>query len=115
MAEYGPRGFQALACAFDPMAKMVVPDFVREFKVTYPVGYCSRETVYKFLGANLDYGIHVPQLVFIDRSGVIRYQSLFRGDGETAREERVRARLEELLKEPPPSKHRASARSRSRS
>jgi hypothetical protein len=43
----------------------------------------------------------VPQLVLIDRSGVIRYQSpLNGGDGTFFQEATLRARIEELLKEP---------------
>ena len=109
--EYGPKGVQFLGCAFDPMARMVVPDFVGKLGVKYPVGWQTQAIVYNFLSANPLYAISVPQLVFIDRKGVIRYQSQYRGDGETGQEPNVRRRIEELLAEKAPSTHGTRARS----
>src|SRR3982751_4521354 len=43
--EYGPRGFQPLAVAWNDMSKMLVPDFVKEFKGTFPVGCGDRHVV----------------------------------------------------------------------
>jgi hypothetical protein len=40
----------------------------------------------------------VPQLVLIDRSGNIRYQTPREGDADSTREEVIRGRIEELLK-----------------
>jgi peroxiredoxin len=98
--EYGPKGFQALAVAFNPMAKMLVPDFVSEFKINFPVGFDEREPVNLFLQNPPESALHVPQLVFIDRKGIIRKQSLPRNDAETGAEANVRKMVEQLLAEP---------------
>ena len=98
--EYGPKGFQAVGIAFNDMANMLVPDFVRDFRVNYPVGYTSRQAVYSFLQNDPNIGLHVPQIVIIDRKGVIRHQSLPREDSLTATEPFLRKSIEALLKEP---------------
>ncbi len=107
--EYGPKGFQAIGCSFDPMPKLVVPDFVKNLNLKHPVGYSFQELVYPFLQAEPGYAVHVPQLVFIDRKGVIRNQSAPRGDGETAKEENVRKWIQLLLAEPGGAPKRVSA------
>jgi thiol-disulfide isomerase/thioredoxin len=97
--EYGPKGFQAVGAAFNEMANMMVSDFVRDFHVNYPVGFVPRETVYSFLQVDPNMAVHVPQLVFIDRKGMIRHQSLPREDSMTATETFVRTTIEKLLAE----------------
>ena len=97
--EYGPQGFQALGVAFNDMAHMVVSDFVRDFKVNYPVGYSERANVYSLLQMDPNMGLHVPQILIIDRKGVIRHQSLPRGDVSSATEAFLRQNIEALLKE----------------
>lgn len=101
--QYGPKGFQALGVAFNDMANMLVPDFVRDFKVNYPVGYSPREPINGFLQNPPDNALHVPQIVFIDKKGVIRQQSLPRGDSTTATEANMRKMIETLLAEPGPT------------
>lgn len=98
--EYGPKGFQSLGVAFNEGANTLVPDFIRDYKVNYPVGYTSREKVYGFLQSDPNVGVHVPQIVIIDRKGVIRHQSLPREDTVTATEKFLRQNIEALLKEP---------------
>ena len=82
------------------MPRLVVPDFVKAMALQHPVGYSDSQRVYEFLQAEPNYAVHVPQLVFIDRKGVIRNQSQPRGDVETAKEENVRSWIEKLLAEP---------------
>lgn len=97
--QYGPKGFQVLGIAFNPMSKMLVPDFVRDFKVNFPVGYSERDPVIKFLQIPEQESLHVPQLVIVDRKGMIRVQSLTRGDTHTGTEPFLRKNIEELLAE----------------
>jgi thiol-disulfide isomerase/thioredoxin len=97
--EYGARGFQPLALAWNDMAKMLVPDFIKEFKVTFPVGYTDRNVVNSFLQNPPSEALHVPQMVFIDRKGMIRKQTLPRNDGVTTAEANVRGMVEQLLAE----------------
>ena len=111
--EYGPKGFQAIGCSFDPMPRLVVPDFVKEFELKHPIGYSFQQQVYEFLQVDEGYAVHVPQLVFIDRKGVIRNQSQARGDGETAKEENVRKWIELLIAERPESRKAAPAKTKS--
>jgi peroxiredoxin len=99
-SQYGPKGFQALGVAFNQMSKMLVPDFVRDFKVNFPVGYAERDPVQNFLQVPFNEALHVPQLVFIDRKGMIRKQSLPRGDAATGDPANVRRMIEQLLAEP---------------
>ena len=108
--EYGPKGFQALGVAFNQMAKMLVPDFVRDFKVGFPVGYSEREPVTNFLQHPVDEGLSVPQLVFIDRKGMVRVQSLPRNDQTTNVEANMRKHIEQLLAEPAGAPARAKRR-----
>jgi peroxiredoxin len=101
--EYGPRGFQALGVAFNEMSHMLVRDFVRDFKVNYPIGFSTREPVHAFLQNDPKHSLHVPQMVFIDRKGVIRHQSLAQADSQTSTEPFMRKMIETLLKEPAPA------------
>jgi thiol-disulfide isomerase/thioredoxin len=98
--EYGPKGFQVLAVAFNPMSKMLVPDFVRDFKVNFPIGYAERPPVTTFLQHPDSESLTVPQIVFVDRKGVIRGQSLPMGDTHTASESFLRKNIEQMLAEP---------------
>ena len=113
--EYGPRGFQVLAVAFNPMAKMLVPDFVRDFKVNFPIGYAERDPVTSFLQHPDSEQLTVPQIVFVDRKGVVRGQSLPMGDTHTASESFLRKNIEQLLAEPAggaPAKVKSAAASK---
>jgi peroxiredoxin len=99
-AQYGAKGFQPIAVAFNEGAASLVSDFVKSIGVTYPVGYSPRESVMNYLQLSAEARLSVPQLVFIDRKGMIRQQSLPLDDGVTPGEANVRAMLEKLLEEP---------------
>src|ERR1017187_6037635 len=43
--EYGPRGVQFLAAAFNPDAAQLVPGFITQFRPTFPVGSAERDSV----------------------------------------------------------------------
>ena len=109
--EFGAKGFQALGVAFNPMSKMLVPDFVRENRVNFPVGYAEREPVNDFLQNPHDSAMHVPQLVFIDRKGMVRRQSLPRNDPNTNTPAEMRKTIEQLLAEPAPAATSGTKRS----
>jgi peroxiredoxin len=75
--ELGPRGFQPLGVAFDSgVTEQTVKDFTRKFQVAYPIGYVTSEKVDSYLGRSATERFSVPQIVVIDRKGVIRAQSL---------------------------------------
>lgn len=50
-------------------------DFSRRFGLTFPVGTSTDETAHDFLGIGHGMRLGTPQVVVIDRSGVIRAQS----------------------------------------
>ena len=99
--EYGPRGFQPLAVAFNPNADVLVPDFIKTFGVTFPVGYDQRAPVYAYLEHSPSQRMLVPILVFIDRQRVIRGQ-YFGGDpflGEPVKQKNIRGMIVRLMAE----------------
>jgi len=97
--EYGPRGFQALGVAFDD-------DVTKEKVVTYtqqhagfPVGVSARASVLSYLGISVLEPLGVPQIVVIDRRGVIREQSEARGGGPLGDPAHLKPLIENLLAE----------------
>jgi peroxiredoxin len=95
--EFGSRGFQAMGIAFNEMAGMLVPDFVKEFHPTFPIGFADREKVLNYLGVSISERFVVPQVVLIDRKGMIRAMSPPLGDGNLQDEKFMRVKIEELL------------------
>lgn len=98
-AELGPRGFQPLGVAFNDSAAILVDNFVKQFHVTYPVGYSTADPVLSFLGISTMERYMVPQVVIIDRKGMIRAQSPPQGDPNLQTEASLRKIIEGLLKE----------------
>jgi peroxiredoxin len=100
-AEYGPRGFQALASAIEDAAATAVPAFLKRFNPPFPVGYNARGPVLEFLQHPMAERLLMPQLVFVDRDGKIRVQ--YAGDDSFLNEDRqetnIRQKIEQLLTE----------------
>jgi len=107
--EYGPRGLQVMAAAFNEMAHMLVPDFIKQFEPAFPVGYSNRQEVQAYLDHSPQLQLFVPALVFIDRKGMIRHQ--YTGDDPffQNQEKNVRDTIEQLLKEPVPMKKKKAS------
>ncbi len=102
--ELGPRGFQPIGIAFDNnISGAAVAEFVRSFKVSYPVGYTSSEKVDSYLGRSAAERLRVPQIVVIDRAGVIRAQSRPQGESNLENENYLRNLIDSLLKESAPA------------
>jgi len=100
-AEYGARGFQPLGVAFNPMANLYVQDFVKDFGIKHPVGFSPLEPVIKFLGISTMERYVYPQIVWIDRKGIIRSQTPPLGDDtKMMLEPYWREMIEKLIKEP---------------
>lgn len=73
--KYGPRGFQVLASAVDLGVPGVIPAFVKEFQLPFPVGYnTDGNAMLAFMGYDRNHLPHMPILLFIDRQGTIREQ-----------------------------------------
>src|SRR5438105_4789715 len=106
--EYGSRGFQPVGVAFneDLFAKETTPanvvnEFVQKFNVGYPVGWTDREKVLNFLGISAFDRFVVPQMVWIDRKGMVRGKTLPAGtDTDHYNETYWRQMIETLTKEP---------------
>jgi thiol-disulfide isomerase/thioredoxin len=105
--EYGPRGVQFLAAAYNPDAEVLVPNFIRDFKPTFPVGSANRDSVLEYQQASLAKPVYVPELIFIDRGRVIRAQHNGGDDFFKEQEKSIREMLDTLLKEPVKSAHNA--------
>jgi peroxiredoxin len=98
-SELGPKGFQPLAVAVNPMAIMLVPDFVRDYHVNFPVGASEQPPALSFLKIGPADRWVVPQLAIIDRKGNIRAQTPYNGDEKLQNEGHVRQLIEGLLNE----------------
>jgi hypothetical protein len=88
----------------------MVKDFTERFAVTYPVGYVSSETVDAYLGRGKTERMRVPQIVVIDRKGVIRAQSLPDGEKNLEDEQYLCNLLDGLLNEGQPPSDASSRR-----
>ena len=102
--ELGPRGFQVVGVAFSmPHSEAdpgTVAQFVESYRLAFPVGYTSKENVDQFLNRGKDDVVNIPQVVIIDRSGMIRAQSGNRpGDPKLEDGGYLRTMLDGLLKE----------------
>jgi peroxiredoxin len=98
--ELGPRGFQAIGLAIDPGAGARLPDFVKNHAVVFPVGVYPDPEARKFMQVSLMNRLLMPQLMFVDRKGMIRDH---KGADDAAffsnEEKNVRALVNRLLAE----------------
>jgi len=106
-AELGPRGFQPIAIAFPaPQSDAngpLVSYMVDYFKLTYPVGYTNKDNVDAYLGRAPKELLRIPQVVLIDRAGMIRAESGGHdGNLKLEEEDYLRTTIDSLLKENPP-------------
>ena len=105
--DLGPKGFQAVGAVFNDevntanaaMNAQVTANFVNQFEVGFPVGYAAQASVTSYLGLSDIERWSVPQVVIIDRKGVIRAQSAAQGTTELQTEAYLRKFLGELLDE----------------
>ena len=98
--EYGPKGVETLAVAFNEGAMMLVPSFIQRSGATFPVGFDGRDPVLEYLQIPMGFNLYVPIMVFIDRSGTIRHQYLGDDPFFGNQEKNIRTTLDGLLKEP---------------
>jgi hypothetical protein len=98
--ELKPRGFQPLGVAFNEMASVLLPDFLKQTQPNFPIGYAQRDPVLSFLQHPAILRFVVPQFVLIDRKGMIRGQTTAEGSDDFYDEKNMRARIEALLNEP---------------
>lgn len=106
--ELGARGLQALDVAINALdtspnpnsANTVVANFVRDYQVGFPVGWVTRDQFMSFMGFSVLDRVVVPQLVLIDRKGMIHYQTPAGDTPEREalmKDEVIHQHIEELL------------------
>jgi Glutathione peroxidase len=110
--EYRPKGLQALGAAMNPDARENIPRFISENNVNFPVGIVSRDAAYAYLQQSIMAPLQMPQLVFIDRKGVIRGQYGGTSPFFQDEEKNMRAMIEKLLNESAPSESTTKKRSK---
>lgn len=113
--EYGPKGFQVIGSAVEDMAAADLPEFLRRFRPPFPMGFNTRAPVLDFLEHPAR--LMMPQVVFVDRRGVIRGQ--YGGDdpflAEAVQEKNLRGKVEDLLQEPRPTPKKSTSKRRTKS
>ena len=72
--EFAGQGFQPIGVCFDPMAKMLVPEFIQKQGLTFPVGAALNEQVLEYVQHPSAMIPYVPMFLLIDRQGMIRAQ-----------------------------------------
>ena len=107
--DLGPRGFQPIGIVFDPpkvptSGEKVIPSLVDYFKLTYPIGFASKADVDTYLGRTGTELLPIPQVVVIDRAGMIRAVTGDRSNPKLEDENSLRTMIEGLLKEAAPVK-----------
>lgn len=98
---FGSEGLQAIGIAFNPEAKneAVVREFARLYAPTIPIGRSTPDSVLGYLGLSVMERWVYPQVVLIDRHGMIRAQSDAKGTPELQEMIGLRPQVEKLLKE----------------
>lgn len=107
--EFGPKDVQMLGCAVNDMSHMLIAEYSQKLSLTFPVGYGSRELSHEFLQHPFMKTMYMPQLVLIDRKGIVR----FHHPGEdqafySNEEENMRREVAQLVKEGAPAAAPAS-------
>jgi len=101
--ELSGRGFQPVAVVFDQgVNEPVIRDYANLLKLEYPVGYTTSEDVDRYLARAAPQRFQVPQVVVVDRAGVIRAQTRPSAEMLLTDENYLRHLLDTLLDEHPP-------------
>jgi peroxiredoxin len=102
--EFAQSGLETIGIAFDTnISGKAVTRFSQDLGVAYPLGYTTSAEVDSYLGRTPSERIMVPQIVVIDRSGVIRAQSRPVREANLEDESYLRNLIQELLKESAPA------------
>lgn len=99
--EYGQRGLQVVDIAINPNADLLVENFAKDYQVNFPVGWTTQNAMQSFMAFG-DARYVVPQLVIIDRKGMIHYQTPPTSEGndnwgKLMAETAIRQHIEQLL------------------
>jgi peroxiredoxin len=98
--EFGAKGLQVLGVAVNQNADLLVENFVKDYKVGFPVGWVAPDQMISFMAFDAKDRWVVPQLALVDRKGMIRYQTTATETPEWDKlmaSDALRAHIEELL------------------
>ncbi len=73
--ELGKRGFQAIGLAVNQDASERLAEFQQKFNPTFPVGYCPNTDIPVFMKLTPGKRPLAPLLSFLDRKGVIQFET----------------------------------------
>jgi peroxiredoxin len=94
----GNRGFQPVGVAINDRALDLVPGFINELQLTFPVGASAHNKAVDFLQHPVMLTLMMPQLVIIDKKGSIRAQYAGTDDFFKNEDENLEKVVEPLLK-----------------
>jgi peroxiredoxin len=94
--EFSPRGLRVVEIAFDENAD--VSGYVKKLGITFPVGKCGHDQMREFLRISGSGRIGTPQVIVIDRIGMIRAQSAPEGSPLLQSPDVLRSVIASLLK-----------------
>lgn len=97
--ELGPKGFQAVAIAFEPGAASLIGPFIARYRPIYPFGSLEKDPAFKLAGLPDSARPFVPILMFVDGKGLVRLQ--VQGDSPVMKSEEstIRAVVNNYLAE----------------
>jgi peroxiredoxin len=98
------NGVQFIGVAFNEATAESAAAYAKAQAVRFPIAYASHETVISFLGYSIMERLTVPQVVIIDKKGIIRAQSDPLGSEELSSEPYLRKFIGDLMKEGPAAK-----------
>jgi len=105
--EFAAKGVQIQGVAVNEDANPAA--FIKQFKLTFPVGKGDREKTLGFLQQSVMRSFYFPGLVFIDRNGVVQAQysgsDAFTGANQA---QNIRKQLEKMVGESAPKKPAAA-------
>ncbi len=98
--DYADSGLQVIESAIDTMSALHIPEFLKKLNPPFPVGYNDQDYAATFLGYGATDPMFAPQIVFIDKAGMIRAQ--FGGDDpkllKEVQDKTLRETLDQMLK-----------------
>jgi peroxiredoxin len=97
-AEYGPQGFQAFGVAINEATPEMVRSYVTDHQIGIPVGFAPHDQALGYLGFSAMERIGVPQVMVIDRHGIVQAQSDALGTPDLQNETYLRKLIGDLLK-----------------
>jgi peroxiredoxin len=112
--EFGPKGLQCLGVAINDMSHMLIEEYSKKLGLTFPVGYSTHNVAVEFMQHPIMQTFYMPQLAFIDRKGVIRFQHGGNDPFFQNEEANMRKEIEQLIAEgapPAPAKKTAPKKS----